>query len=476
MDKTLLYQTIESKAPVITGISDKIWEYAELSMMEVKSAAEYISVLKAEGFTVQEHLCGINTAFSGSFGSSKPVIGFLGEFDALDGLSQVSGISHPQPVTDGGCGHGCGHNLLGAGALGAAIAVKKAIEAGHLTGTVVFYGCPGEEGCAGKTFMARDGMFRDLDAALTWHPGDTNEITIGSNAASIQMEYHFTGNAAHAADDPWNGRSALDAAELMNVGIQFLREHMKPKESVHYCFTDAGGVSPNVVQPTATLVYMIRGETVRTAKLLAQRVDDIAKGAALMTGTTVTSHQIDGTANTLSNSILEQLLHDNMMAAPQPEYTQEEILFARRMKATFAPSPLPGLLTNEDPRLRKLVIQKTEHGRNAINNFVFPYVPSYKFSPGSTDVGDVSWLTPTAQFTAVTWPSGSPGHSWQNVSCGKTSLAHKGVLYASKILAAAAADLMEQPELLARAREEFNITACDGYDCPIGPEVVPVIG
>ena len=476
MDKTYLYQAIEDKSPVITGLSDKIWEYAELSMMEAKSTAEYIAVLKAEGFRVQENLCGISTAFSGSFGTGKPVIGFLGEFDALSGLSQAAGISQPQPLTEGGCGHGCGHNLLGAGALGAAIAVKKAIEAGHLQGTVVFYGCPGEEGCAGKTFMARDGMFRDLDAALTWHPGDTNEVTIGSNAASIQVEYRFSGNAAHAADDPWNGRSALDAAELMNVGVQFLREHMRPKESVHYAFSDAGGISPNVVQPTATLVYMIRGENVRTAKALAKRVDDIAKGAALMTGTTVTSHQIDGTANTLSNSILEQLLHDNLTDAPLPEYTQEEILFARRMKATFAPSSLPGLLTNEDPRLRKLVIQKTEHGRKAINDFVFPYVPSYKFSPGSTDVGDVSWLTPTAQFTAVTWPSGCPGHSWQIVSCGKTALAHKGTLLAAKVLAGAAADLMENPALLAQVRDEFEITAADGYDCPIGPEVVPVIG
>ena len=429
MDKTYLYHAVEEKAPVITGISDKIWEYAELSMMEVCSTAEYVSVLKQEGFTVQENLCGIATAFSGSFGSGRPVIGFLGEYDALSALSQAAGLSHPHPLTEGGCGHGCGHNLLGAGSLGAAIAVKKAIEAGLLKGTVVFYGCPGEEGCAGKTFMARDGMFRDLDAA-----------------------------------------------ELMNVGVQFLREHMRPKESVHYSFTDAGGISPNVVQPTATLIYMIRGETVRTAKALARRVDDIAKGAALMTGTTVTSHQIDGTANTLSNSILEQLLHDNLMAAPLPEYTQEEILFARKMKATFAPSPLPGQLTNEDPRIKKLVIQKTENGRKAINDFVFPYVPSYKFSSGSTDVGDVSWLTPTAQFDAVTWPSGSPGHSWQNVSMGKTSMAHKGMLMAAKVLAGAAADLMENPALLAQVRDEFEITAADGYDCPIGPEVVPVIG
>lgn len=476
MDKTFLYQTIEEKAPVITGLSNKIWEFAELSMMEVRSAAEYVALLKREGFTVKENLCGIATAFSGSYGSGRPVIGFLGEFDALSGLSQIPGIDQPQPLQEGGCGHGCGHNLLGAGSLGAAIAVKKAIEAGLLHGTVVFYGCPGEEGCAGKTFMARDGMFRDLDAALTWHPGDTNEITIGSNAASIQMEYHFSGTAAHAADDPWNGRSALDAAELMNVGVQFLREHIRPKESVHYSFTDAGGISPNVVQPTATLVYMIRGESVRTAKALAQRVNDIAKGAALMTGTTVTSHQIDGTANTLSNQVLEQLLHDNLSAAPLPEYTEEEIVFAKQLKATFVPGPLPGLLTGESPKLRKFVAEKTLNGHLAMNNFVMPYTPSYKFSPGSTDVGDVSWLTPTAQFTAATWPSGSPGHSWQNVSCGKTSLSHKGMLLAAKVLAGTAADLMTNPALLERVHEEFAVTAADGYDCPIGPEVVPVIG
>ncbi len=476
MDKAFLYRIVDEKAPVITALSDKIWEFAELSMMEVRSAAAYTEILKQEGFAVQENLCGIATAFSGSYGSGKPVVGFLGEFDALSGLSQVPGIAEAKCAAEGGCGHGCGHNLLGAGALGAAIAVKNAIETGQLSGTVVFYGCPGEEGCAGKTFMARDGMFRDLDAALTWHPGDTNEITIGSNAASIQMEYHFTGNAAHAAGDPWNGRSALDAAELMNVGVQFLREHMQPKESVHYSFTDAGGVSPNVVQPTATLVYMIRGENVRTAKKLAARVDDIAKGAALMTGTTMTRQQIDGTANTLSNGILEQLLHDNMAATPLPSYTEDEIIFAKQLKATFLPGPLPGNLTNEDPRLRKLVAEKTDNGHLPMNNFVFPYIPSYNFSSGSTDVGDVSWLTPTAQFTAATWPSGAPGHSWQNVSAGKTSLAHKGMLLAAKVLAATAADLMEKPELLQQAREEFEITAAEGYDCPIGPEVVPSIG
>jgi len=472
MDKQILYDIVEKKAATITALSDKIWEYAELSLLEYKSTAAYVELLKEEGFTVEENLCGIPTAFSGTFGSGKPVIGILGEYDALSGLSQEAWATEKKPLSSDGCGQGCGHNLLGAGALGAAIAVKEAIKAGELSGTVIFYGCPGEEGCAGKTFMARDGMFKDLDAAITWHPGDTNEIMVGSNAACIQLEYAFTGTAAHAAGNPWHGRSALDAAELMNIGVQFLREHMEPNSSIHYSFSDTGGISPNVVQPTAKVIYMVRAETVRKAKALVARVENIAKGAALMTDTSVTWHQIDGTANTLSNQVLEKLLHDNLMAAPLPEYTEKEMDFAKALKATFGHCELPGDLTKTNWELKKFVMEKTDNGTAAMNNFIMPYIPSFAFSPGSTDVGDVSWLTPTAQFSAATWPSGSPGHSWQNVSAGGTSLAHKGMLMAAKVLAAAASDLMTKPEILVQAREEFNITAAEGYDCPIGPEVV----
>ena len=473
MNKQKLYDIIEEKAPLLTGLSDKIWEYAELSMLEYKSAAEYVSVLKAEGFEVQEQICGIPTAFSGTYGSGRPVIGILGEYDALSGLSQEAGATEYRPCIEGGNGQGCGHNMLGAGALGAAIAIKELIAAGELTGTVVFYGCPGEEGCAGKTFMARDGEFAHLDAAITWHPGDVNEIMVGSNAACIQMEYTFTGVAAHAAGDPYNGRSALDAAELMNVGVNFLREHMKPKESVHYSFSDAGGISPNVVQPTAKLIYMVRSETVRSAKALLNRVNNIAKGAALMTDTTVTSRQIDGTANTLSNQVLEKLLHSNLLAAPLPVYTEDEIVYAKQLKATFVPTSLPGTMTDQNPQVKKIVAEKTDNGHAALNNFIMPYVPSSVFSPGSTDVGDVSWLTPTAQFTAVTWPSGSPGHSWQNVSCGKTGIGHKGLLLAAKVLAGTAADLMTNPKHLQEAKMEFHTTAAEGYDCPIGKDLEP---
>ena len=473
MNKQKLYDIIETKAPVLTALSDKIWEYAEISMLEYKSAAEYCRILKAEGFTVAEQICGIPTAFSGSFGSGRPVIGILGEYDALSGLSQVPGATEHLPLIDGGNGQGCGHNMLGAGALGAAIAIKDMIAAGQLSGTVIFYGCPGEEGCAGKTFMAREGIFKCLDAAITWHPGDVNEIMVGSNAACIQMEYSFQGTAAHAAGDPFNGRSALDAAELMNVGVNFLREHMKPKESVHYSFSDAGGISPNVVQPTARLIYMVRSDTVRNAKALLKRVDNIAKGAALMTDTTVTSRQIDGTSDTLSNQVLEKLIHENLLAAPLPEYTEAEMDYAQQLKGTFVSQQLPGTMTYDNLQVRKFVMEQTENGHAALNNFVMPYIPCNAYNPGSTDVGDVSWLTPTAQFTAVTWPSCAPGHSWQIVSCGKTSIAHKGLLLAAKVLAGTAYDLMNNPLYLKEARAEFNITAAEGYDCPIGKDLQP---
>lgn len=470
MNKQKLYDSVDKNAEKITALSDAIWDFSELSMKEYKSAAYYCDLLEQEGFRVERKLCGIPTAFSGSFGSGKPRIGILGEFDALSGLSQCPGSTKRESLNPGGNGQGCGHNLLGAAAFGAALAVKKAIEAGLLHGTVIFYGCPGEEGCAGKTFMARDGMFRDLDAALTWHPGDTNEIKVGSSAACMQVEYSFTGVSAHAADNPHMGRSALDAVELMHVGIQFLREHMPPNSSIHYSITDAGSVSPNVVQPAATTVLMVRGETVRKAKALLERVNKIAQGAALMTETSVAMRQIDGTASILPNETLERVMYENMQQVPVPEYTAAEREFAEALHATY-PAAVPGLLSNSNRQVWAYANKMTDGGKRAINDFIMPYVPYFAYAPGSTDVGDVSWLTPTAQITTATWTSAAPGHSWQNVSIGRTSIAHKGVLQAAKIIAGSAADLMEQPELLEKARAEFDEAAAEGYDCPIGKEV-----
>ena len=474
MDKKKLYDCIEKNKDVLIDLSDHIWEFAELSMLEYKSAEYYCTLLEKLGFTVQRQLCGIPTAFSGSYGSGRPIIGLLGEFDALDGLSQQAACPERKPFsTENTCGHGCGHNLLGTASLGAALAIKEAIAAGELHGTVVFYGCPGEEGCAGKAFMARDGMFKDLDAALTWHPGDTNEVTTGSNAACLQFIYSFTGVSAHAAGDPWDGRSALDAAELMNVGVQFLREHMERKASIHYSFLDVGGISPNVVQPTASVLYMIRSENVRKAKALKKRVDDIAQGAALMTGTSVTQRQLDGTASTLSNEVLEKLLYQNFLQAPMPEYTAQEWELASQLKATFPDPGLPGKCTADYPEVKAAVMEKSDGGKKALNDFVIPHVHANSYASGSTDVGDVSWLTPTAQFTAVTWASGSPGHSWQNVSLGRSSIGYKGILLAAKVLAGSVADLMEDKELLDKARAEFNVSAAGGYDCPIEKGVIP---
>ena len=474
MDKKLIYAAVDEKSGMLTDLSDKIWEYAELSMMEHKSTAAYLEILRAEGFKVNANLCGMATAFSASYGEGRPVIGLLGEYDALSGLSQVPGSTSKEPLVEGGCGQGCGHNLLGAASLGAAIAIKEAIKEGHLKGTVVFYGCPGEEGCAGKTFMARDGQFRDLDAALTWHPGDVNEVCTGSNAASIQVEYCFTGTAAHAASDPHLGRSALDAAELMNVGVQFLREHMEAKCAVHYSFADAGGLSPNVVQPTAKLIYMVRGETVRKAKQLLKRVNNIARGAALMTDTEMEWRQIDGTSSTVSNEVLEQLLYKNMNEAPLPHYSEDEITFAAGLRTTYQVADLPGSRTAEDRRIRAFVAEKTHQGRSALNNFVIPYYPSCHFYAGSSDVGDVSWLTPTAQFDAVTWPSGCPGHSWQITACAGMSIGYKGMMYGGEVVAAAALKMIEEPGHIEKAKEEFA-KAMNGktYKCPI-PKEVPI--
>ncbi len=467
-----ILDSIQAHASEIIALSDDIWEYAELSLNEYRSVARYVDFLQQKGFEVKEGVANVPTAFSASYGSGSPRIGILAEYDALSSLSQAALKAEKEPLVPGGHGHGCGHNLLGAGSLAAAVAVKELIDSGEITGTVVFYGCPGEEGCAGKAFMARDGEFRDLDAALTWHPGDVNEVTTGSNAACLQYLYEFQGTAAHAAGNPHHGRSALDAAELMNVGVNFLREHMRKCESVHYSFLDVGGPSPNVVQPTATVLYMVRSDNVRNAKALLERVHNIAKGACLMTDCTVSIRQVDGTSSTLSNTVLEQLLQKHLEAAPLPALDEADWELAQAMFATYSSSGLPGTGPRFDWKVKARVKEWTENGTRAINDFVMPYVPSDYQSPGSTDVGDVSWLTPTAQFDAACWTSHCPGHSWQIVAQGKSPMAHKATLYAGQVLAGAAAELMTNPEILAKARAEFAVTAADGYDCPLEPDVV----
>ena len=473
-DKLKALSVIEEHADLFRGMADEIWENPELSLKEFRAAELYCGKLRELGFTVTENLCNIPTAFCGSFGSGRPVIGILGEFDALSGLSQKAGAAEPAPVTPGGNGHGCGHNLLGVGSLAAACAVKAWLEKSGGPGTVIFFGCPGEEGGAGKAFMARDGLWKKLDAALCWHPSDVNQVKTGTNNSSIQVLYKFTGKAAHAAGDPYNGRSALDAVELMNVGVQFLREHVTDDCRIHYAITDAGGVSPNVVQAKASVLYMVRANKVADSVKLQARVDDIARGAALMTGTEFERVFIDGTAELLPNFAIEQALYRNLEESGVPDYSPEDLELAAALKASYPGSGISGVYGMRDPAIAKTVRTLSQDGKKPVNDFIPPLYSTTQFSPGSTDVGDVSWLTPTSQIETVCWPAGVPGHSWQIVACGKSELAHKGMFLAAKVLAGTAVDLLSDGALLARARAEFEERSAGGYVCPIEQDAVPI--
>ena len=474
-EKQAMADFLDGHASYFEQIADQIWEYAELSLKEHQSAALYCNKLRELGFTVTEKLCGIETAFCGSYGSGHPIIGILGEFDALSGLSQKAEQSSHDPIVPGGSGHGCGHNLLGAGSLAAAAAVKTWLQASGRPGTLIFYGCPGEEGGAGKAYMAREGLWKQLDAALSWHPGDANQTQTGTNNSCIQVLYKFSGIPAHAAGDPFNGRSALDAVELMNVGVQFLREHMTPDCRIHYAITDTGGVSPNVVQAKASVLDMVRSNKVADSLKLQARVDDIAKGAAIMTGTSFERVFIDGTAELVPNYAIEKALYANMEAVGLPEYAEEDYALAAALKKTYPGSGMDAVKgAREDPAIKKIVAALSDNGAKPINDFLSPLYSATSFSPGSTDVGDVSWLTPTSQIEAVCWPAGVPGHSWQIVACGKSGLAHKGMLFAAKVLAATALDLMTDEKLLAEARAEFAERTEGGYACPIEPDAVPI--
>lgn len=454
MDKKMLCELLDAKAKYLNQLSDEIWETPELAFTEQHSANVLIQALKQEGFEVTVPVAGIGTAFTGRFGSGKPVIGFLGEFDALSSLNQRAGISEKQADDPGGCGHGCGHNNLGVGSLAAAMGAKAYLEAAGKPGTVVYYGCPGEEGGSGKAFMAREGIFDELDCAFCWHPGTTNSVTSGSSLANYQILYSFKGVSAHAAGAPHLGRSALDAVELMNIGVNFLREHVIQEARMHYAIINSGGISPNVVQPTADVLYLLRAPVASQVQEIYERVNDIAKGAALMTGTSVEIKFIKACSNTVLNSTLEKLLFDNMNQIPLPEYTQEDYAFAKAINES---------VENRTPVFEKLmkktsseeIIQflKDHEGRD-INDFIVPLIHSEQAGGGSTDVGDVSWVCPTAQISTATWASATPGHSWQIVAQGKSELAHKSTLYAGKVLAGAAIDLFENPELIQKAKDE----------------------
>lgn len=445
---------IDEKAMLLEDVANYLWDNPETAFTEFKSAAYLCDVLRREGFTVKENLAGIKTAFSGTYGRGKPVIGILGEFDALSGLSQQAGCTE-QKTLGGEAGHGCGHNLFAAGSLGAAIAVKKWLEVTGNPGTVVFFGTPGEEGGSGKSFMARDGVFDGLDAAFTWHPGVANKLWTDRSLANYQILYKFDGIPSHASNRPEVGRSALDAVELMNVGVQFLREHMPNHCRIHYAITDAGGMSPNVVQPHAEVLYLIRGADNATVKALYQRVNDIAKGAALMTSTRESHVFIKACSNLVHNTVLRKLLHDKLLELGPPKMDEADMQTAR----AFSENALAGM-AGADPE-------------NPIGEDVWAYTEAEAQGYSSTDVGDVSWVCPTAQILTATFAKGTPPHTWQMVAQGKLPQAHKMTRYAAKVMAASAVELLTCPDLLAKAQEEFRGRVGEGYEPPIPRDVSP---
>ncbi|TGE02346.1 M20 family metallopeptidase [Methylobacterium nonmethylotrophicum] len=439
-----IWRHVDEHAPAFVALSDRVWETPELNFQEARSAAEHTAMLRAQGFRVTEGIDGMPTAMMGEAGEGGPVIAILGEYDALPGLSQEAGVAEHRPRPGEGAGHGCGHNLLGAGALLAATAVKDWLATQGVPGRVRYYGCPAEEGGAAKTFMVRDGVFSDVDVAITWHPGPFAAIWEPLSLAIQLLDFTFAGKASHAAAAPHLGRSALDAVELMNVGVNYLREHMPSDARVHYAYLDAGGIAPNVVQAAATVRYLVRAADLPGLLDLAERVRKIAQGAALMTETTVTSQVVSAMSNLLANPPLEEALHANLMRLGPPPFDAEDRAFAEQIRAT---------LTREDivSAHRRFGVPVTEA---PLCDTVVPLRAQGERMMGSTDVGDVSWAVPTVQARGATYAIGTPGHSWQMTAQGKTPAAHKGMIHVAKAMAGTAVDVLRDPDLLARAKAD----------------------
>lgn len=474
MERQNALDYIVEKTSLITSVSDNIWDAAETAFEEHKSVEYLCDALESEGFKIQKNVGNVETAFTARYGNGYPVIGILGEYDALSGLSQVANATKKEVLEEDGNGHGCGHNLLGGGSLGAVLGIKKYLMESKKSGTIIYFGCPGEEGGSGKTFMAREGVFDELDIALTWHPASNSGVWSGSSLANTQVSYKFHGISAHAAGNPHQGRSALDAVELLNVGVQFLREHVIQEARIHYAITNTGGFSPNVVQPYAEVLYLIRAPETPQVMDIYERVNNIARGAALMTDTRVEIDFMKACSNLIPNNVLEDVLYENMKTIPMPEYTDEEIEYAKKFMENGVPgeNPIRQLVTKvKDKDIRETILSKINE---PMIDFILPYQKSGMLLPGSTDVGDVSWICPTSQVFVASWANNTAAHSWEAVSQGKSSIAHKSIIYAGQVLASAAIDLIEDTKKIEEAKEELKSRLGDKkYLCPIPKDVKP---
>jgi len=465
---------LEDNQQTFIDMADKIWDYAEISHREFKSSSLQARYLETQGFEITWEIGGLKTAFAAEWGKGKPIIGFLGEFDALEGLSQKR-LPVQEPIVPGAPGHGCGHNLLGTGAVAAAAALKQWMEETGTQGTIRYYGCPAEENTYGKTFMARDGAFDDLDAAFNFHPGSINMPSKASAVGVNDIKFRFHGRTAHAGGSPHLGRSALDAVELMDVGVNYLREHVTSNVRIHYAITH-GGDLPNVVPAEAEVWYFIRAHKPEELEEVTERVRKIAEGAAMMTETTCEENFRAACSAVLSNHYLADLQYENMKLVGPIEFTAQEMAFAKKINAAYPRE-------NTDEFYRQIKEYKIpDEWKKKLESYEgspllginLPAFDQDEIQTGSTDVGDVSQITPISMLSTAGFPIGAAGHSWGIVAASGTSTGHKGMLHAAKIMALSAMDLLVDPEHLRKAREEFEKSTRDHpYKSPLPTSVTP---
>ena len=426
----LALKHIDANTTAYAEAAMQIWNFAELGYQEYKSSALLQKTLKEAGFTITTGVAGMPTAFIAEYGSGKPVIGILGEYDALPGLSQAV-VPEEKPIEAGEPGHGCGHHLFGVGSAAAAIAVAEWLTKTKTTGTIRYYGTPAEEGGGGKTYMVKAGMFDDVDAVLHWHPSNNNSANASSSLANKSAKFRFYGTSAHAAGAPWFGRSALDGVESMNYMVNMMREHIPVESRIHYVITE-GGKAPNVVPAFAEVFYYCRHPDMDMVKQNFEWIVKAAEGAAMGTQTRMEYEVIHGLYNVKPNETLSKVMNKNLNLIGGYEYNDEERAFAEKLQETLiAPSNL------------------------ANTNAVMPYRVEEDGIGGSTDVGDVSWVVPTAGMRAATWVPGTSGHSWQAVAAGGTSIGTKGMIVAAKTMALTAIDLYKDPSIIETAKEEL---------------------
>jgi len=447
-------------------LSDEIWEYAELGLVEERSSKLLADELERHGFTVERGVAGMPTAFVATYGKEKPAVGLMGEYDALPGISNKK-VPRKEPLREGAPGHGCGHNIHGVTAVAAAIAVRHTLEEEGIKGTVKFFGSPAEENYDGKVFMVRAGCFDGVDACLSHHPGSISSASLASSTAVNSVKFHFYGKTSHAAGSPEQGRSALDAIELMNVGVNYLREHVIDKARIHYVIEEGGG-QPNVVPDYARSWYYVRAPERDQLEPIYARVLKIAEGAAMMTETRLKVEFIAGIYNLLPSKTLSGVVVGNMREVGAPSYTEEELDFARKIAETV---PREQKIDN----MRKAKLPNWERYVNVdlVTEILDPWNEG-EVSGGSTDVSDVSWKTPAMEFSTTTFVLGAPGHSWQAVACSGTSIGHKSLIFAAKTMAGSALDLLTKPEFLRKAKEEHEEKMKGRvYRCPIPADINP---